>query len=205
MESEFTFPDSGITIKIERVSQLMTSMVMSNLQANYPGKHVPPAKEVRSNTGELVQTVDMPLDPQWYREELAKTNLREEVRAGFERDLEIVNTYLKEKKEWEKKAGNAYEYKMRLLYAKQLRTQPEQKEIIHLTQTAREMGVDIRQAVLDEYKDAGVEFDPALMDAWIYLWMVCAKSAADTSIFRSWMQTGSREALQATRQALNLF
>lgn len=203
--SEFTFPDSGIKIEIDRVSYIVSRMVEEELQESYPDKPIAPFREVKDVDNKVLQTVELSLDPKYYNELLTKPNVREEDKKVHQQDLDTVNAYLKAKREWDTKVADAYGQRIRLLYAKRLKSKVDPKAVAEAIAQAKELGIDLEKKILANYAKSKVQFDKESLPNWIFLWCVCAVSVADISAFNSWMTTGSKEALQATRNALSLF
>lgn len=198
----FTFPDSGIEIDIERVPILLTRLISTQIEQTLEGKPELPVK-VAIQDGKVIASTPLSLDPTYYREAMA--HAREEDKVKYESDFKRVQQYNDDKLEWDTKVSAAASAKTRLLYAKNLKSAVDQKAVNALVVEAKSLGIDLKEQIVKEYVEAGVVFDETLMDRWLYLWAVCARSVADISAFNTWMSTGSREALRATRDALSIF
>lgn len=201
MESTFTFPDSKITIKIERVSYIVLEMMGAAYQSSYPNKPTLPTKKIFDSEGNLTTEVDLPLDPEILRAELKK-DLDDATKQVVEQDLKDITTYLELKRKWDIEVNAAHWQATRLLYAKHLISEPDREAVRRVAEESTQFGLDIRKQTLELYAKHGVPFDEQYMDRWLYLWTVCVTSVYDSSALNTWMQTGSSEARQAVRQAL---
>lgn len=177
---EFTFPDSKRTVELEGVNFLTLTMLRGWYEKNYSGK---PEK---------------PVDPM---ESLPEGDTSD---PEFKKKYEL---YLKEAKEfdgklseWTTQMNKARWAAVKLYYASGLKTIDEGAVQSAIDSVAK--FIDLKQEILDGYKELGVDFPPDLMTKYIYLFHVCITNSSEQALFENALMGGSGPTQEAVQQAL---
>lgn len=175
---EFKFPDSGKTVKIEGYNTGL-HLIIRGLYDNLPGKPAEPIDPMEVFVGKSTNTPEF---------------------------KEAMENYATEKKEyetalaaWQLKAGRARWAAVKQYYASCVR-EPDQKSVDDAVNSVAPF-FDLRQKILDDYKELGVAFDEALMDAYIYLFHACISNSGEQTLFEDSLMAGTaptQEAVQST-------
>lgn len=200
---KLTLPDSGTEIDIERVPLTFLEMIEAGYDKDYPNKPAIPTKKIRDTQGNVTATISMPTDTRLILEELKKPNLSSELRDSLMEDLDQITAYTKAKEAWDTEVREAKVQMWRYLYAKNLNPECVDLSLVQKAiKDASDFQIDLPQQILDTYAEHNIPFDESVMERWIYLWMVAARSATDSGYLNTWMRIGSKEARQAAAQAL---
>lgn len=181
---EFTFPDSGKKIEIERVSFTTLGLLRAHYEVSYPNKPVEPRDPLEDNN-------DGDVSSDSFKEK------RKEYLAAKEQ-------YEKDLATWQQKVTRATWKATQLMYARHLK-EFDIASITRVEKDAHEFGMNLREQVLQEYRDANVPFDESLMDKYIYLWLCCITTSAESNLFHSEMTIGSKPTQEAVQKSLYLF
>ena len=171
---EYTFPDSGRKIEIERVAFTTLSLLRAHYENNLNHKPVAPFK--KDNEGELTDLPDEK-DPKY---------------------VEALN-------QWNTGVQHAVFLATKVLYVKHLKSEVDFAALKELEDETKELGIDMRKEVREEYAKAGVPFDESLMDKYLYLYCVCVTNVAESQLLNQWMSYGSQPTQEAVQRALYSF
>lgn len=181
---QFTFPDSGKTIEIERVSFTTLGLLRAHYETHFPNKPIEPRDPLEENGDGNVSS--------------------DEFKAKRQKFLEAKEQYEKDLTAWQTKVTRATWKATQLMYARHLKGY-DADSVAQVEKDAQEFGMNLREQVTAEYADAQVPFDESLMDKYIYLWHCCITTSAESSLFHSEMTLGSKPTQEAVQKSLYFF
>lgn len=62
--------------------------------------------------------------------------------------------------------------------------------------------MDLRQTILDGYEELHVQFDPAILDKYIYLFHVCITNSSEQTLFEDAIMIGSQATQEVVAQTM---